>query len=164
MEQKQLEAKTSFDQYPLDFRSLLVLFIVGALSGALGWLLYLGIANYFVEPVFCRSAETFAICRNGGAIAWVVAEVMVLAAAVAAMAKLAVYRPLLVVLAVFVSLWGLYAWLGSMSWYSGMLWHTVLFAIAFAVFGWMARANSFLIAVLASVVVMIMARLILTFA
>lgn len=164
MEQKQLEASTSFDPYPLDVRSIITLLILGALAGSIGWLLYLGISNYFVEPVFCRSAETFAICRNGGAIAWVVAEVMVLAAVVAAMAKLAVYRPLLVVLAVFVSLWGLYAWLGSMSWYSGMLWHSVLFALAFAIFGWVARAGSFLAAVLASVAVMIMARLILTFA
>lgn len=154
----------TYDAYPVDSSAILRLFIVGIVMGLLGWLLYLGIARYFIEPVFCQSATTFGVCQNGGTIAWVSAHVIVLAAAVAVLARFAVYRPLLVVLGVFAALWGAHTWLGAMTWYTGALWQAVLFGLAFAVFGWVARAANFVLSVVLLVLLVIVSRAVLALA
>lgn len=151
----------SFDPYPFDLAAILKLAVTGALTGAVGWLLYLAITQYFIEPVFCQSVETFGICRNGGTVAWLSAHVVVFAAAVAVLARLAVYRPLLIVLAMFACLWGANAWLGGMSWYMGLVWQAALFGTAMAVFGWLARIPNFLVSVVSIVALTVLARVVL---
>ena len=153
-----------YDAYPVDIGAIAKLAIVGVLTGVVGWLLYLGIANYFIQPVFCENAATFAVCRNGGTIAWVSAHVIVLAGAVAVLARFAVYRPLLVVLAVLAALWGAHAWLGTMPWYMGVAWQALLFGLAFAVFGWVARAANFVLAAVLLILLVILARAVLVVA
>jgi len=150
-----------YDPYPLDMLALVRLILVGAITGIVGWLLYLAIANFFIEPVFCQSAETYSVCRSGGTIAWIGAHVIVLAAATAVLARLAVYRPLLIVLAVLVSLWGAHSWLGGMEWYVGLFWQAVLFGAAFAVFGWIARLPNFLLALILTIIVTVLSRIVL---
>ncbi len=151
----------AYDPYPLDVLAVVRLVLIGVITGAVGWLLYLGIANFFIDPVFCRSAETYSVCRSGGTIAWIGAHVIVLAAATAVLARLAVYRPLLVVLATLVTLWGAHGWLGGMEWYVGLVWQAVLFGAAFAVFGWIARLPSFLLALILTLIVAVLSRIVL---
>ena len=153
-----------YDTYPLDVMSIVKLFVVGAVSGAAGWLLYLVIAHYFIDPVFCQNAGTFAVCKNGGTIAWATAHIIVMAAAVAALARFAVYRPLLVVLAVLISLWAAHTWLGGLVWYVGLLWQAVLFGIAVALFGQIARMTNFLAALLISLGLAVLLRVVLMYA
>jgi hypothetical protein len=150
-----------YDPYPLDIYALVRLFVVGLLAGVVGWLLYLAITHYFVSPIFCRSADTFSICNNGGAIAWVSAHVIVLAAAVATMARLGIYRPLLVALAVLAALWGAHTWLGGLPWYTALGWQALLFGLAMALFGWVARISNFLFALIVTLLLVIVARFIL---
>lgn len=140
-----------YDPYYIDAEAVIRLFVVGSAAGLIGWLLYLGVSHYFVGPVFCQSPDTFAICRNGGTIAWTAAHIVALAAAVAVLARAAVYRPLLIVLGVFAALWSAHSWLGGMQWYYAMLWQAALFGLAFAAFGWAARIVNFV----ASLVVVI---------
>lgn len=153
-----------YDPYPIDFKALIRLFIIGAVTGVLGWLLYMAISQFFIEPVFCRSAETFSICQNGGTIAWVSAHVVALAATTAVLARLGVYRPLLIVLGVLVSLWGAHSWLGGLEWYVGLLWQGLLFGAAVALFGWIARIPNFVFAVLLTVGAALLARVVLMLA
>jgi hypothetical protein len=157
------DSTPTYDAYPLDLMSVVRLVIIGAVSGAIGWLLYLGVAHYFIEPVFCRNADTFSVCRNGGTIAWATAHVVVMAAAVAVLARIAVYRPLLVVLAALVTLWAAHAWLGGLEWYYGLLWQALLFGFAFALFGQIARMTNFLAALLISVGIAVLLRVVLMY-
>lgn len=158
------QSATAYDAYPLDLGSLIKLFLVGLISGVIGWLLYLAISNYFIEPVFCSNPDTFAVCRSGGTIAWVGAHIVVMAGAVAVLARFAVYRPLLVVLGVLIALWGAHSWLGGMPWYVGLAWQALLFGLAMAVFGWIARTNRFIVAMLATLIVAVLSRVILMYA
>ena len=153
-----------YDAYPFDLMALARLLVVGMVTGAAGWLLYLAIAHYFIDPVFCQTATTFAVCRNGGTIAWAAAHIIVAGAAVAVLAKLATYRPLLIVLGALVALWGAHAWLGGMVWYGALAWQVALFGAAFMVFGWMARIVSFALAAAVVVLLAIGFRAILMFA
>lgn len=153
-----------YDAYPFDLMTVVRLFLIGAISGAVGWLLYLAIAHYFIDPVFCRSAESFGVCKNGGTIAWISAHVIVMTAAVAVLARVAVYRPLLVVLAALLTLWSAHTWLGGMTWYVGLLWQALLFGVAMALFGWLARITNFLAALLVVIVLVILFRVVLMYA
>ena len=150
-----------YDPYPFDLMALARLLVIGFVVGMLGWLLYLGIAQFIIEQIFCRNADSFGVCRNGGTVAWAAAQVVVMIAALAALARLAVYRPLFIILGVFIALWSAHAWLGVLPWWGAMLWHGALFALAFAVFGWLARIQSFIVALIIGLVVIVLSRVIL---
>lgn len=152
---------SSYDPYPLDLGTLVRLFVVGLFAGAAGWLLYLAISKYLVEPVFCSAPETFGICNNGGTIAWVVAHIIVMTVVVAVLARMTVYRPLLAALGTLVALWATHAWLGGLVWYMGALWQALLFGLAIALFGWIAKTSSFLVALILTIVLAVAARLVL---
>lgn len=140
-------------------RSLIHAAWIGLGVGLVGWLLMIVFRNFIIEPVLCRSADTFVICNNGGTVAWVAAHVIVGVASLAALVRMNVYRPLLVVIAVFAALWGIGAWLAPMAWYWGLLWEGVLFAVAYALFAWLASLERFLFSIIATVVVVVAIRL-----
>lgn len=144
-----------------DSTVLVRLGLVGAVTGALGWLLYLAVTSYFIAPVFCSSAETFAVCKNGGTIAWIAGHVIAAAAALVLMVRLQIYRPLLVIIGVVASLWVAHAWLGGSAWYVGLIWQTVLFALAMMLFGWVARMRNFWGALIVVVLLVVAARIVL---
>lgn len=143
-----------------DRRSILGTVLTGLVVGLVGWLLSLAIQTWIIDPVFCRSPQTFAVCANGGTIGWVIAMILVSIASLLSLVRNGVFRPLLVVLASLIALWGASAWLGPLPWWQGMLWHGVLFALAYALFAWVARLSNFLIAVIITIVLIVAARLI----
>lgn len=131
----------------------------GAGVGLAGWLLSLAVSNFFIVPVFCRSADSFGICAQGGDYAWTISFIVVSIVAVFALVRLNVYRPLLVVLAAFVALIGIAPWLAPLAWYWAALWNVALFGLAYAVFAWLATMENFLNSLIATIVVVILARL-----
>lgn len=122
-----------------DLRSALVGFVVGLVT----WLLNLGIQHYFIEPIFCHNADSFGVCAQGGTVAWVVAIVIGMAVGLFTLVRFNVFRPLLVILASIISLWGVANWLGPLDWWQAMLWHGALFALAFGLFSLIARIERF---------------------
>lgn len=140
-------------------RALVSAASVGAGVGLAGWLLSLLVQNFFVIPVFCRSADDFGVCASGGTIAWAIAFVIVGVVSVFALVRTTVYRPLLVVLAAFVALWGIAPWLAPLAWYWALLWSTILFALAYALFAWLATIERFLYSFIATALVVVLVRL-----
>jgi hypothetical protein len=117
------------------------------------------VQNFFIANVFCRSADDFAVCANGGTVAWSVAFVIVGVVSVFALVRSSVYRPLLVVLAAFVALWGIAPWLAPLAWYWAAVWNIVLFALAYALFAWLATIERFLYSFIATAIVVVLVRL-----
>jgi len=141
-------------------RSVLTTVLTGLAVGVVGWLLSLGLQRFFIEPVFCRNPDAFSTCAQGGTVAWVVAVVIISALGLIALVRTGVFRPLLVVLAAIAALWGASAWLGPLAWWQALIWHGVLFALAYALFGWIARTQKFPIAFVATIVIIIALRLV----
>lgn len=154
------EVNTTSAYVAPDRRSVLGTVLTGLVVGVVGWLLSLAIQTWIIDPVFCRSPQTFAVCANGGTIGWVIAMILVSIASLLSLVRNGVFRPLLVVLASLIALWGASAWLGPLPWWQGMLWHGVLFALAYALFAWVARLSNFLIAVIVTIVLIVAARLV----
>lgn len=134
--------------------------VIGLVSGALSWGLSLVLQKYFVEPVFCRSADSFGICANGGTLAFNLALVLVAIAAVIALVRVEGYRPLLVAIAAVATLWSANTWLGVQSWWEATLWMAFLSMMAYLVYSWIARITVFPVSVLLMVIIIVGARLI----
>lgn len=141
-------------------RSLLGVAITGLAVGLIGWLLTMAIQSWIIEPVFCRSTQSFDVCSSGGTISWAIALIIVSIIGLLSLVRSGVFRPLLVVLAVLIALWGASMWLGPLVWWQAMLWQGFLFAAAYSLFAWVARIQSFLLSLIVTIVLVILARLV----
>ena len=141
--------------------SIIVALGVGAFVGFLGWVVTLAINNWVLVPVFCRSADTAAVCSNAGAIAWVIAHILLSIVGLFMLIRAGVFRPLLVVLAALVTLWAIGLWFLPAIWWVGLVWETLLFALAYALYTWIASAGRFVYALLGIVVLAILFRILI---
>lgn len=162
--ERSVQANLTADPYPLTMRLLISALLIGALTGAIGWLINIFLQSYFIEPVFCASPDTSSVCTNGSVIAWTLAHVLVIGASVVAMVSAVIYRPLLVALATFVTVWGIHGWLDGLEWWSATLWQMLIFALAYGAFAWIARTVQFWAAAVITVAVVVLCRLALSLA
>ncbi len=139
---------------------MLAALAVGAFVGFFGWLLTLGIYNWALVPIFCRSDDTAAVCANADLTAWIIAHILIGVVGLFMLIRANIFRPLLVVLAALVTLWAVGLWFMSSAWWVGLLWGTALFAAAYALYTWLASIEKFFIAFVSTVVVVILMRLI----
>lgn len=131
----------------------------GALVGFFGWLLTLGVYNWVLSPIFCRSADTAAVCAASDLTAWILAYGILSSVGLFMLIRANVFRPLLVVLAALVSLWAIGLWFFPLVWWVGLLWQTGLFAVAYALYAWLASVQKFIIALVTIVIVVVVMRL-----
>ncbi len=117
--------------------------------------------NKFVfGAVLCR-AQSMADCSQAPTYAMIVAMVIGAIAGLVALARLRVYRPLLIVLAATIALWGLGTVLAPLAWYWGLLAAVVFFGLAYGLFAWIARIRNFIMALVVTIVAIVIVRLLL---
>lgn len=132
---------------------------IGFVVGVVTWLLTLLLQSYVVEPIFCRSADSFGACANGGTIAIVIALILTHTAGLFGLVRFGVFRPLLIVLAALITLIGVQSWLGSLAWYEAAAWLGLLTALAYALYAWIARMASFVVSLVVMIVVIVALRI-----
>lgn len=114
--------------------------------------------RYIFGAVLCQG-DNATECANATNYAMIVAMVVAGIGGLIALVQARIYRPLLVVLASAVSLWGLHDITANMPWYWALLLTMVMFALAYALFTWMARIRMFLVSLIVIVVLVVLARL-----
>lgn len=140
-------------------RSVITVAIIGALVGLLTWLLVLGFERLVIQPLFC-TANSFAICANGGTIASNLATIFATVFGAFALVRYAYYRPLVIAIAAACILWGLTPALGGLSWYEGLIWTILLAALTYVTFAWLTRLRHFVIMLVIVAVAVVAIRLI----
>lgn len=142
-------------------RTVVQILILGAVLGLIAWVVSALVSNYVIAPLFCKAdGGNFSVCAQGGLLASNIASLLVGTLAVVALLRLGVFRPLLISLAAIISLWGIGPWMGALPWYESLAWTALLYAVAYLAFSWLARIRVFWIALLATVIVIVAARLI----
>ena len=68
------------------------------------------------------------------------------------------YRPLLVVLAMLISLWGIQDHASDAPWYGVIIAAAALLGISYGLYAWLARIRNFILAVVVTVVVVVLIR------
>lgn len=135
---------------------------VGAFVGLFGWALTVAINGWVLNPVFCRSADTASACANADITAWIIAHVLVSIVGLFMLIRANIFRPLLVTLAAMITLWAIGLWfLPSVIW-AGLLWETILFALAYALFTWIASMKRFSYSLIVIVILVILFRVLIS--
>jgi len=154
---------TSSDVRPvfieLSPQTLVRVALLGALVGVASWLLTALIRQIIFVPLFCGDpANSMCVGATGGA--GTIALFVVAVAGLLGLVRLGVYRPLLVVVAAAVSLWGIASWTAEFSWVESLLWTIVLYSLVYTVFTWLVRPRAFAFAAGLTVVVVLLIRLV----
>ena len=137
--------------------TLVQVVLLGIILGAASWLLTVVIDRFVVGVLVCGGQGV--TCDNSTVIAGNIALVLTAVGGLLGLVRLGVYRPLLVVIAAAIVLWGLSGYVLGMQWYEAMAWTVLLSAVTYVTFTWLVRPRFFLIAIILVLVVVILARI-----
>ena len=138
-------------------RELLRVVLRGALVGAAAATVYLLLNKFVFTAVLCRPQST-GDCTQASNYAAIAALVLSIFGGVIVLAQARVYRPLLVVLAAFISLWGVQSHADGAAWYWVIIAAAVLLGLSYGLYAWLARIRNFILAVVVTVVVVVLIR------
>lgn len=131
--------------------------LLGIVLGAVSWLLAALIDRFIAGALMCGSNGP--TCEPSTLVAGNVAIVLVAVGGLLGLVRLGIYRPLLVVIAAAIVLWGISGFTLGMQWYEAMAWTVLFTAIVYTAFAWLVRPRFFLIAIILVIAVVIAARL-----
>lgn len=138
-------------------RDFIGVLVTGLVAGAAAYALYFLLNTFVFGAVLCRAQST-GDCSQAPNYAMIVAIIVVTIGAVANLARMRVYRPLLAGIAVAVSMWGVHKLIADAAWYWALADMAVLFALAYLAFTWIARLRNFILALVVTVVLVVAAR------
>lgn len=144
---------------PMYGRELLTVLLSGFLSGVLIGVGYYLLNHFVFGAVMCRDGAA-AACGDAPGYAMTVSMIIGGLAGLIALAQIRIYRPLLIVLATAISLWGFNTLIGDMTWYWGALLLAALFGLTYMLFSWAVRPRSFVVAIVLTIVLVVIVRLV----
>ena len=77
------------------------------------------------------------------------------------LAHIRVYRPLLIILAAILALWGIQAIAAVLPWYWALAGMIAVGALAYSLFAWIARIRSFILSAVVAIVIAVIIRCII---
>lgn len=137
---------------------LINILVVGGIVGLLVWGLGFLLNRYIFDVYLCQN-EVSNQCAYAKNYAAGLAAVLVSFAALAVLLRFRIYRPLLVLIAAMVSMWGVVQLGWNFPWYQGALIALALYALAFGVFSWIGRVRDFWITLIIVSVLVVAVRL-----
>lgn len=144
----------------MNMKKLVSIIIVGMIAGVIAWGLTILLDTYIYKAILCNG-DGVVQCASSYQYASTTAAVIGAAVGLFGLVRLHVFRPLLIVIASFVSLWGLLSLVLPLSWYFEAIAVMGLYAVAFGLFAWLARIKKFYIAIVLVIVVAVVTRLLL---
>lgn len=129
--------------------------IVGIVTLALGFMLQ----KYVFTPIGCQAGSSFIQCTNAGAISHNVALLFGSILGLTLLVRGGVFRPLLAVIAVVVSLWGVVASVATGNWVIWAALTIFLFGLIYSLFVWLIQPLRFWVAVVLVVLAVVILRL-----
>jgi hypothetical protein len=142
-------------------RDLVSILVLGGIVGLLLSGLGLVLNRYVFDVFFCQNG-TGGQCANATAFAEGAATVIASIFGLIGLIRLRAYRPLLIVLASAISLWGLAQLTWGAKWYLSVVIAVVMYLLAYGLFAWVARVRKFWIALVLTIILVIATRLVLS--
>ena len=133
---------------------LLRTILCGAGVGLLSAIVMVVMNKFIFSAVLCRP-QSVTDCSQAPTYAMIVAMVIGAIVGLVVLARMRVYRPLLVVIAASATLWGLAGIMAPLAWYCALLLTAVLFGLAYGLFAWVARIRNFVLAIVVLVVLLV---------
>lgn len=145
---------------PMGIGELMRVMATGAGVGFIASILSYLLGTFVFGAILCQDGGTE--CGNVGQYSMIVSIVIASVAGLIGLMRLRIYRPLLVVIAAMISLWGFHALTAGLAWYWSIIVTTLLFAVAYGLYSWIARLRSIVVTLVAILVLVIISRLMLS--
>lgn len=153
-------SETRSNLVPMTWRELARIGAIGAVIGALSVGLYVLFHTYIFQAVLCRDQANTA-CGQAATYAAITTAFIASFVAVVVLAHIRVYRPLLIILAAILALWGIQAIAAVLPWYWALAGMIAVGALAYSLFAWIARIRSFILSAVAAIVIAVIIRCII---
>ncbi|MFI5212777.1 MAG: hypothetical protein ACHQTE_02340 [Candidatus Saccharimonadales bacterium] len=152
------------DEKPAPFismntRQFIVIALIGAVVGIAAWGLTILLNSYVYQAVLCHGNGSK--CNMSFLYASITTNILAAAVGLFGLVRMQIFRPLLIVLAAMAALWSSVVIVAALPWYLVATCCLVLYALAYALFAWIARIRSFLLAAVIVIVLVVVVRLIL---
>ncbi|MDN5274659.1 MAG: rane protein of unknown function [Candidatus Saccharibacteria bacterium] len=158
-ETNQTETQTVY--IPMSRKQLIQVAAFGVAAGLIVWGLTYVLETYVLKSLLC-SAKQVSTCAVAAQYGEVIATLIAGAIGLFILVKIQVFRPLLVVIATVVSLWGLIGVVSEQPWYIVGLSLAGMYLVGYLVFTWVTRLRLFWLVVILLLVLIVAMRLILT--
>ncbi len=146
----------------MNWRAIISIGLIGLLVGVVTYALNLVLLNYVFEPIMCRESVMDARCGNKEGFASAVAIILGSMVGLVFLVRERVYRPLLVILAVGLSMWGVFSVVTAMPWLMATATIAIAFALSYMLFAWVVQPISLAVALALATVAVVAIRLVLT--
>ena len=147
----------------MQYKDLAVLLGTAAVVGLVSYALYIALDRYAFTPLLCEGTTMLASrCAETSTYASGVAMAIGALGALFTTVQQRVYRPLLVVLFVTVSLWGILQIGAGLAWWLQLLVVTAIFSLAYGLFAWIVQIRNLYLALGLGIFMVIALRLILS--
>ena len=153
-------SETRSNLVPMTWRELARIGAIGAVIGALSVGLYVLFHTYIFQAVLCRDQANTA-CGQAATYAAITTVFIASFVAVVVLAHIRVYRPLLIILAAILALWGIQSIVAVLPWYWALAGMIAVGALAYSLFAWIARIRSFILSAVAAIVIAVIIRCII---
>lgn len=140
-------------------REVMGVLIVGAIVGIIVSVSYFLLEKYVFGAVLCRDGAD-ATCSQAPSYAMVVAMVLGAILGLLGLVQGRVYRPLLVVIASVVTMWGFDGLVEDLTWYWAGIASVLFFAFTYLLYSWVVRIRSFVLASIVTITLVTLARVI----
>lgn len=135
--------------------------LVGVFVGIVIPLLGTALSRWVIDPIFCQDPSNFAVCANGGMIAYYISASLVTIIAVALLVNWGVYRPLIIALGTLVALWGLKKFIDPIAganFIEYIALSAALFGVSYLLFYWFMQVRHFGVSMALAVVAAVAIR------
>ena len=153
-------SETRSNLVPMTWRELARIGAIGAVIGALSVGLYVLFYTYIFQAVLCRDQANTA-CGQAATYAAITTAFIASFVAVVVLAHIRVYRPLLIILAAILALWGIQSIVVVLPWYWALVGMIAVGALAYSLFAWIARIRSFILSAVVAIVIAVIIRCII---
>lgn len=153
-------SETRSNLVPMTWRELARIGAIGAVIGALSVGLYVLFHAYIFQAVLCRDQANTA-CAQAATYAAITTAFIASFVAVVVLAHIRVYRPLLIILAAILALWGIQSIVAVLPWYWALAGMIAVGALAYSLFAWIARIRSFILSAVVAIVIAVIIRCII---
>lgn len=143
---------------PMSTRELITVIVAGLATGIVIFLIAYVLNKFVFGSVLCRPQNS-SDCSSAPAYAMIVAIILGSIGGLATLARLRVYRPLLVVIATAISLWGIGSLTQGLPWYGALLLIAGMFGLTNGLYAWVVRIRSFIFTIVVSVLLIVAIRL-----
>lgn len=146
---------------PMSAQQVIQVAVFGLITGLVVWGLTFVFSTYMLSPLLCQN-DVEGICSAALTYGEVIATIIGAAVGLFILVRLQVFRPLLVVLAAVISLWGLIGIVSPLPWYVVGLCSGASYMLVYLLFTWITRIRLFWIVVVLLLALIFSIRLILT--